>query len=492
MIFQTAKWRGVSMVMVLLLLGCTQERKSTDAGGEKNRVFVAKKRSFDVTFAITGRLDVARRHQVRCPDGPIEFQVTELIRDRTEVKKGDIIAKFATDKLEAELIKTIESQSEEEKNLEIEKKEKELLMDLLAQTIKDACTDYRLAHTDLCLYAEKESVAKSDELQDALRKAIFAAHTAEETKEKLQKQLLATSAQDGAKRNQLSGQVAQAKNAAIEAQFRKKEAARALTKFKQQEFVVEVAKHRKEVQESLRKWQRAILSAKTRLRQQNLKIDNIDSKLIRIAATRTQLEELKTQMVLKAPVDGIVTIQCKRPDEVDAQGESQAVKLASRSTVAEIPDCSKFIIKAEAPEGHRPRISCGMKAVVTAKALPGWKSEARISKIAPTAIARHRWDPNSAKFYPIELTLTEVTDTRLTPGITLDMELIAQSVRDVIALPLECVELKKGVPHCNVQTATGVAERKVEIGEYSDHYVEVKGGVEIGEKILFIRERSDG
>ena len=71
------------------------------------------------------------------------------------------------------------------------------------------------------------------------------------------------------------------------------------------------------------------------------------------------------------------------------------------------------------------------------------------------------------------------------PGLSAEVEIIVDTLEDVLQAPLQAVSAHKGEQVCFVVGAGRDAERRVvETGAFSDSFIEIKKGLEEGEVVL--------
>ncbi|CAA6694451.1 Unannotated [Lentimonas sp. CC19] len=203
-----------------------------------------------------------------------------------------------------------------------------------------------------------------------------------------------------------------------------------------------------------------------------------------------RLAELKddySKLVLRAPVAGIVEIG--KGDERGREPKVLAigVKVSPREVVARIPDLSQFLVNCSIPEIYRSRIQVGLDVIIKNSALPDLVMEGKVAQIASMSERLNRWDSRSPRIYKTRIS-TNTTDPRLMPGMTVEVEIFVDSVRDVLFVPVEALYNQEGETYCQVQGTFDVEERLVETGRVSTSFVEVLNGVDEGDVVLLHRK----
>ena len=151
--------------------------------------------------------------------------------------------------------------------------------------------------------------------------------------------------------------------------------------------------------------------------------------------------------------------------------------------MARIPDLSQFLVKCEIPEIYRSRIQVGLDAVLKNSALPNLVMQGQIDTIASMSERLNQWDARSPRVYKTTIS-TNTADARLMPGMTVEVEIMVDSVHDVLFVPVEALYNQEGDTYCQVQGTFDVEERLIETGRVSTSFVEVLDGLEAGDVVL--------
>jgi len=166
---------------------------------------------------------------------------------------------------------------------------------------------------------------------------------------------------------------------------------------------------------------------------------------------------------IRSPIDGYVTDRPLYPGEMAAAGTS----------LITLMDTSKVIAKAHIPQPDAALLKVGDKATLT---VPGENDlvEAKVTIISPAL------DPNSTT---VEVWVQAANPKqRLKPGTSVQVSMIAQTVKDAIAVPSEAV-----------LTAQDGTTTVMVIGpDNRAHQITVKTGVREGNKIQIVEGIKEG
>lgn len=147
-----------------------------------------------------------------------------------------------------------------------------------------------------------------------------------------------------------------------------------------------------------------------------------------------------------------------------------------------IPDLTHMSVKVKVHETYVKKIKKGQQARITADAFPDKTLEGEVTKVGVLPDSQNRWVDPDNKVYLTTITISNVTDW-LKPGMSAKTEILVKTLPDVVYVPIQAVMPISGKQFCFVESATGQERREVEVGEFNDEFIEIKKGVEAGEKI---------
>ena len=67
------------------------------------------------------------------------------------------------------------------------------------------------------------------------------------------------------------------------------------------------------------------------------------------------------------------------------------------------------------------------------------------------------------------------------------VELQTAQVSQALSLPIEAVFQDNAGPFCSVQVGTEVQRRSLQTGHSNEHFIEITGGLAVGEQVLLVR-----
>lgn len=170
--------------------------------------------------------------------------------------------------------------------------------------------------------------------------------------------------------------------------------------------------------------------------------------------------------VITSPIEGIVIQAEFIPGQI----------VGASDVIARIVDFSEFFFDTDIDEADIGKIALGQKTRVALDAYPQREFEGAVSEIIPQIITTS----SGANVVKVRINLGNPDITPVN-GLSGQASIILSEAKDVLILPLEAVRDNDTVV---IKTQQGLKEQKVTTGIKSDTDVEIKEGLNEGEKIL--------
>lgn len=167
-----------------------------------------------------------------------------------------------------------------------------------------------------------------------------------------------------------------------------------------------------------------------------------------------------------APTSGIIT----QVNYVVGQN------VGSTDIIIKMTDTSNIYFDAEVDEADIGKVSLGQKAQVTLDAYPDKIFEGTVAEIIPQT----KTTSSGANIIVVRIILDKTEDTFIN-GLTGQAEVILSEEKNVLTIPLEALKDEETVI---VQKDTKQEVRKVSLGIKSDTDIEIKEGLNEGEKVI--------
>jgi HlyD family secretion protein len=207
----------------------------------------------------------------------------------------------------------------------------------------------------------------------------------------------------------------------------------------------------------------------------------------KLRAARTALRQAEAELektTLYAPSDGLVIHhEAFRNGEMRTAQEGDTVII--HQPILTLPDLSSLIVKSKVREIDLHKIAVGQPALVTVDAYPALSLQGELAFIGALA-KKQQGRQSGEKYFQVHFSL-KTTDERLRPGMSARVELQTAQLNQVLSLPIEAVFQDNKGPFCSVQISTEVQRRRLQTGHSNEHFIEITGGLAIGEQIFMVR-----
>ncbi|HKV26764.1 MAG TPA: efflux RND transporter periplasmic adaptor subunit [Candidatus Acidoferrales bacterium] len=206
-----------------------------------------------------------------------------------------------------------------------------------------------------------------------------------------------------------------------------------------------------------------------------------DQALYEVRQTERSLDAL----ALRAPIDGIVTLQ-DNWRSAGPMGNATPFKQGDRAwpgaAIAELPDLATLEISARLDETERGRVQLGQTANVRIDAIPDRDFTGRITQISTIA----SMDFSAGWPFPRNFTMNIVLgslDARLRPGMSANVRVIVDQLPNGITIPAAALFHKAGQSVVYVLHGARVEQRSVEVVRRSGDQLLIAKGLQPGERV---------
>ena len=178
-----------------------------------------------------------------------------------------------------------------------------------------------------------------------------------------------------------------------------------------------------------------------------------------------------------SPTDGtVLTVPV-----IEGQVVIAAASVNSGSTLMTIANLSRLLIEMHINQVDKAKLSLDKVVQIRAEALKEETMDARISFIAPIATTK-----SSVKGFQVQA-LIEKPDPRLSPGMTVTLNIPIAHVEDAISVPVTAVFKSEGNKKVvYVKNGDATEKREVKVGVTNIDHAQILKGVKEGEEILLV------
>lgn len=196
----------------------------------------------------------------------------------------------------------------------------------------------------------------------------------------------------------------------------------------------------------------AVINSGIAVREAQNALDNLMSKL----------EDYR----VKSPASGtVVSKSVKKGDNA-----------APATVLMTVSDINNLYVEVEIDEIYIAKITTGLKAEISAEALPGESFTGEVVRIDSVGVAK-----NGVTYYPVRVRIDR--PDALLVGMNLSVEIICRTKENVLLIPREAV----GNGSVMLFEGGRLREARVETGIINDSFAEVVSGLEIGDRVSLKR-----
>ena len=217
-----------------------------------------------------------------------------------------------------------------------------------------------------------------------------------------------------------------------------------------------------------------------------------ESRRLTYEIEKQKLYEYKSYLeycVLTAPQSGEVVYANSTSSGYKSSGEvliEEGKILRERQDIIKIPDLDLMMIQSRIHESAIGRVELGQPVIIRVNAFPDTTFNGVVASVSNVPLSGS-WPNTDIKEYRVQINLTDEPEIvrQLRPGLSADFEIIVDNRESVPQIPIQSiVNIGK---HFFVYKPNfdGFGERvEVEVGDINDSNVEIKSGLELGDKVI--------
>lgn len=483
----TTRRRGSGNVMIVLVIlavlatlagllvvrGAGADTGSSIGVGETYEV---RQGSFAITVPASGELAAQSQREI---SSTLEVRavITSIVDEGTFVREGEVLIELDDEDIrnrirEAELAKENASASlaSAESNFEVKKLTGE-------SSIRLAEVDIRLAETALESWREGEDKSRQQDLElevtTAEKDYARLAERFEASKNLLEQEFIS---EDEFKRDEID---------LLRANSRLSQAELALETYTRYDRMMQLERLQADIQrftdKKLETQERHTSEMEAATRDVQNKKFTLETRGEELTKAKAQLE----QCVIRAPQDGLVvyaaTLQSSWRNREDPP--TVGSELRRNRTVIVLPDTSQMVADVKVNEALAGRIRAGQTAVVVSDALSNVPINGTVVNVGVLAEGGGWRDPNR-RDYTVRIALDAGEELGLKPSMRCKATINVGAVDDALNVPIQAVARDGRLAYVWVAAGGGVEARRVQLGRASEISIEIRDGLEPGEKVL--------
>jgi len=194
-------------------------------------------------------------------------------------------------------------------------------------------------------------------------------------------------------------------------------------------------------------------------------------------------KRLLADTIIKAPQKGLVVLV-----EKHVGGELRKPRVGDVAwqgpPIIHLPDLSEMTVKTQVREIDLHRVKLGQKVQVSVDAYPDLMLPGEVVQIGILA-QRQLERKKKEKVFNLLIQLNS-HDQRLRPGMNVRVEIVSDSIQDILLVPLSAVFGKGTTKWCYVAENDDWKKREVDVGLIGDMQAEIRNGLKQGEVVALI------
>ncbi len=236
-------------------------------------------------------------------------------------------------------------------------------------------------------------------------------------------------------------------------------------------------------EEALRKLERTRKQAVSQMAQAEAKLKSAEARFTLQTQRRKEIQEQIEKCVIRTTTPGLVVYGARERRYWDEEKIEEGASVRERQAIITIPNTIQMTAKVKIHEAYIERVAKGQKARIKVDAHPDRPLTGEVLRIGVLPDAQNRWMNPDLKVYDTTVTIDGTQDW-LKPGLSAQVEILIDRLEDVLYVPLQAVSEEEGKRVCYVVTGGAPERRVVETGAFNDAFIEIKSGVNEGERLL--------
>ena len=203
------------------------------------------------------------------------------------------------------------------------------------------------------------------------------------------------------------------------------------------------------------------------------------------------VEEQITLATIRAERPGLVVYGASDQNSSRYRGNSSQEAIQEGATVRErqailtIPDMREMAIKVNIHESAVQRVAVGQAVSVSIDAFPDQQLTGIVTKVAVVADSANAFMNPDLKVYPTTIKIDGTHDW-LRPGMSAEVEILVDRLSNVVYVPVQAVTYYDDKRVVYVSNGNRSERREIEVGTFSESFIEITSGLRAGEKVLLL------
>ena len=473
---------SLTLIAIVAVVAVIAHRQGTSGGSEdaENLTFAVRRGPLVISLTESGTIQAQDKIVIK---NEISGRTTilSIIDEGTMVKKGDLLIELDSSELEDQLFSQQIMVQNAEAAFVKAREDLAITKNQAASDTEQADNTLRFAEQDLEKYIKGEYPQQLREAEVLITLAEEDLQRAEE-KQKWSRVLFE---QQLISQTERQADELAAKKAALDLELARSK----MDLLKEHTNKRELAQLKSDAKQATMSLERVERKAKANILQAEA---NFAAKEAEFNRQRDKLAEIKEEITMTrvlAPSDGLVVYATSAQRSRHHHGSSNEPLEPGRDVreqepLIHLPDTRKMMAGIKVHESHIKKITVDMPARITVDALPNVSFVGYIHHIAPLPDPSSFWSNPDLKIYDTDVYIADGAEG-LRNGMTCEVEIIAETHKDALYVPIQSVIRLEGKPTAYVvNDKQVVTPRTIVVGSDNNRMVHVLEGMEEGELVL--------
>jgi len=188
------------------------------------------------------------------------------------------------------------------------------------------------------------------------------------------------------------------------------------------------------------------------------------------------------RLTVKTPIDGMVVVGVMTRNMGDQVTYAEGDRVYPGSMFMRVVDPESMQLEGTVNQAESGQFRLGQDAEVELDAYPGLRYKGRVSALGALAVTRGR-EQYYQRTLPIRIKIDN-PDAKVLPDLTGAADVVVHREESVLLAPTSAVQFDGGKAFVEVQTATGIQKRPVNLGESQGVEVEIESGLSEGDVVV--------
>lgn len=469
----------ISLLVVVFLSFFIFKKDASGNASDEVEFVKAQRGDMVITLKESGFLNAVEEITIKNEIAFKELSILELVDDGAFVSEGDFLIELDSEPLEQEKIRIENLVSDRVLALTEAKNTYEITESKTNSEVNTANNNIEFARLDLEKFDTLDKVTQLDESLQSIdiaedemkfseqtyKASVELAEKGFETKSKVDRDKLDLSAKEKAFKSSRSKYEA-LKN--YDLRKEKLELTRAL-----EEANSKYERTQKEGDNEIQKAKAQLENAKSRLASAELELESIIDQL--------------SKTIIRAPVTGYALypqFSYWRRDRKITKGKS----VRRNESLMRIPDMRKLKVDIEVAEHFISDLKEGQKAIITIDSLKDQQFSGVLSKVGLLPLQEQGFGNQSGvqKYKVVIDVIDDSLPSTIKPQISASTEVILDTLKDVLSVPIQAVHTIKGKQTVYVRSGGGGSyqAREVSIGKMDTSFIQIIKGIDEGDEVL--------